>query len=342
MADTVLDDALADFDVQADRLEPAADQQDAPAPSTPMQQESHAASPAAASSHAPVLNGASSARNVNNLPSPKPFNPLPERRKPSKAAGKPGSFGPSAKGDDRRKPTGKSVPASQKQSIEAGVASSSISSSTQPPTRQPDSSDPASSAPVDKELAQGMAELMAALAKADGAGGAEQGPETGKHVPHEREMASTLAALAAAAPASGASGEPSGLENLGGPDGDAEGSFASLADTIMQQLLSKDVLYQPMKDIGSKYPTWLATHRESLPAGEVQRYEAQYRFIQQICALYEEEPNDFGKLFTLIQEMQACGQPPDEIVQDLAPGLAFGADGLPQLPTSATDKCTIS
>ena len=48
--------------------------------------------------------------------------------------------------------------------------------------------------------------------QADGAGGAEQGPETGKHVPHEREMASTLAALAAAAPASGASGEPSGCD----------------------------------------------------------------------------------------------------------------------------------
>ncbi len=40
-------------------------------------------------------------------------------------------------------------------------------------------------------------------------------------------------------------------------------------------------------------------------------------------------------------QMQACGQPPDEIVQDLAPGLAFGEDGLPQLPSSATDKCTI-
>ena len=34
--------------------------------------------------------------------------------------------------------------------------------------------------------------------------GAEQGPQTaGKHGPHEREMASTLAALAAAAPSSG-------------------------------------------------------------------------------------------------------------------------------------------
>ena len=43
--------------------------------------------------------------------------------------------------------------------------------------------------------------------------------------------------------------------------GDSDGSIASLADTIMQQLLSKDVLYQPMKDIGSKYPGWLAAHR---------------------------------------------------------------------------------
>ena len=45
--------------------------------------------------------------------------------------------------------------------------------------------------------------------------------------------------------------------------GDADGSFASLADTIMQQLLSKDVLYQPMKDIGAKYPGWLAAHRST-------------------------------------------------------------------------------
>lgn len=56
----------------------------------------------------------------------------------------------------------------------------------------------------------------------------------------------------------------------------------------------------------SRSDAW-TLRRESLPAGEVQRYEAQYRFIQQICALYEEEPNEFGKLFTLIQEVRlAC------------------------------------
>lgn len=50
-------------------------------------------------------------------------------------------------------------------------------------------------------------------------------------------------------------------EQMGTGEGDLDGSFASLADSIMQQLLSKDVLYQPMKDIGAKYPAWLATRR---------------------------------------------------------------------------------
>ena len=50
-------------------------------------------------------------------------------------------------------------------------------------------------------------------------------------------------------------------EQMGTGEGDLDGSFASLADSIMQQLLSKDVLYQPMKDIGAKYPAWLAMRR---------------------------------------------------------------------------------
>ena len=37
--------------------------------------------------------------------------------------------------------------------------------------------------------------------------------------------------------------------------------FGGLADTLMRQLLAKDVLYQPMKDIGERYPEWLAAHR---------------------------------------------------------------------------------
>ncbi|CAL8471380.1 g10922 [Coccomyxa elongata] len=199
---------------------------------------------------------------------------------------------------------------------------------------------------VDADLARGVAQLMADLAKA----GPSAGDDTGKASPHEREIASTLAALAAAVPVSNRGAEEASSqssagqrpeEQMGTGEGDLDGSFASLADSIMQQLLSKDVLYQPMKDIGAKYPAWLAARRNTLPPEELKRYEAQYKYIRQICALYEDDPNNFSQLFALIQEMQACGQPPEEIVQDLAPGLAFGEDGLPQLPASATDKCTI-
>ena len=51
-------------------------------------------------------------------------------------------------------------------------------------------------------------------------------------------------------------------EALGGlTGGGEEGGLGSLAETIMQQLLSKDVLYTPMKEIGARYPAWLAAHQ---------------------------------------------------------------------------------
>ena len=49
----------------------------------------------------------------------------------------------------------------------------------------------------------------------------------------------------------------------GGQDGPPE-DMSGLVDGIMHQLLAKDVLYQPIQDIGAKYPEWLETHRYSL------------------------------------------------------------------------------
>ena len=49
-------------------------------------------------------------------------------------------------------------------------------------------------------------------------------------------------------------------EHLGGTDGGLKG----MADTLMRQLLAKEILYQPMKDIGERYPEWLEAHRSAL------------------------------------------------------------------------------
>ena len=97
----------------------------------------------------------------------------------------------------------------------------------------------------------------------------------------------------------------------------------------MRQLLSKDVMYDPMKQITAKFPEWLAEHEDSLPEEDYERYGRMYQYFQKIVSVYESEPNNHQRLMELMQDMQECGQPPAEIVKELAPGLEFGPDGMP-------------
>lgn len=76
---------------------------------------------------------------------------------------------------------------------------------------------------------------------------------------------------------------------------------------------------QWQQSIKAVHDSRLPAHRESLPAEELQRYEAQYKYIRQICALYEDDPGNFGKLFSLIQEVRAARFPcPQELTSCLA------------------------
>jgi peroxin-19 len=100
---------------------------------------------------------------------------------------------------------------------------------------------------------------------------------------------------------------PGGVESGSGAPLSTSGTefpgMASLVDTIMHQLLSKDVLYQPMKDIGDKYPEWLAANKPSLDPGKYKQYEEQYEYIQKICTMYETEPENYSTLMDLLQEV---------------------------------------
>jgi hypothetical protein len=48
-------------------------------------------------------------------------------------------------------------------------------------------------------------------------------------------------------------------------------------------------------------------------------------------ATYEADPGNFPRLMELMQDLQAYGQPPRELLHALAPGLELSADGLPLL-----------
>ena len=108
--------------------------------------------------------------------------------------------------------------------------------------------------------------------------------------------------------------------------------FASVVDGMMHQLLSKDVMYEPMKQVCDKFPEWLADNEDKLPKEEYERYGQQYQFFQRILAVYDSEPDNFARLMELFQDMQDLGQPPADIIKELAPGLKFGPDGMPMLP----------
>lgn len=188
---------------------------------------------------------------------------------------------------------------------------------------------------IPEDLATGIGQLLEQLAVA--------GDE-----PQRVDLAATLTQLASHHPPLSTQqqeGTPGDILNQLFGNGFSENAgttpeMSSLLDTIMQQLLSKEVLYQPMTDIAGKYPSWLRENEERLEKGDADRYRRQYSHILSIIEVYETDPENYGRLVQVLQEMQACGQPPQDIVDDLAPGMKFGEDGgLGDLPAELGDCC---
>ena len=104
-------------------------------------------------------------------------------------------------------------------------------------------------------------------------------------------------------------------------DLDQNPEFQNVMENMMQQLMSKDVLYEPMQEIRSKYPEWLRENEDKLPPEELLKYQKQFDYVSQICQCYEREPSNFPKIIELMQAMQECGQPPEAIVSQLSSSL---------------------
>ncbi|CUM67466.1 uncharacterized protein PRCAT00005162001 [Priceomyces carsonii] len=123
----------------------------------------------------------------------------------------------------------------------------------------------------------------------------------------------------------------SGLGGSGGGDMD----MSKLLVDMLEQLSSKEVLYEPMKDLSSKFPDYLEEKKETLSADQHDNYKKQYEISKQIVAIFEEpEYNDDDSkkretVNSLLEELQELGQPPTELVGDAGdfPGLG-GLGGL--------------
>ncbi|KIK26304.1 hypothetical protein PISMIDRAFT_637136, partial [Pisolithus microcarpus 441] len=125
-----------------------------------------------------------------------------------------------------------------------------------------------------------------------------------------------------------------GLETMEPKDGD---ELTGVLEAMMGQLMSKEVLYEPLKELDEKFPSYLASH-PALPTEDKERYEKQRSSITRLLAIFEEKNyNDEDaktreKIAEVMGELQSYGSPPEEIMGPLPPGIAMGADGLPELP----------
>ncbi|MBW0499306.1 hypothetical protein O181_039021 [Austropuccinia psidii MF-1] len=120
-----------------------------------------------------------------------------------------------------------------------------------------------------------------------------------------------------------------------------EGQLQSMLQSFMEELMSKEIMYEPLKDMNRLYPAWIAANQSKLSQEDIQRYQTQSEIVNEVVQKFEHpawaaEEKAGGEKFAarhkeivdLLTKMQDCGPPPKEILGDLPPGL-LGENGLP-------------
>lgn len=138
--------------------------------------------------------------------------------------------------------------------------------------------------------------------------------------------------------------------------GDGAEENDAFIESFVTELLSQDVLYEPLKDLYEKYPNYLEKNRFILDAEKFKQYEAQAGYLKQLITLWDKGEAPEGKkwkhekelflevsasldgkspslesfnegltssesstknrdlAWCLLQRIEACGQPPEEIL----------------------------
>uniref|UniRef100_A0A1B6E8B1 Peroxin-19 n=2 Tax=Clastoptera arizonana TaxID=38151 RepID=A0A1B6E8B1_9HEMI len=144
------------------------------------------------------------------------------------------------------------------------------------------------------------------------------------------------------------------FENLGLNATDAVGQPPEVFpffQQIIQTFLSKEVLYPSMKELLDKYPAWLEENKEKISQEDLTRFKKQQKIMTKVCNEFEQESETdseevterrFKKIVELMTKMQACGQPPQELMGNMT--MSVDSNGMPNLPPGieSPEQCVIS
>lgn len=118
-------------------------------------------------------------------------------------------------------------------------------------------------------------------------------------------------------------------------------AFLPFMQSMVQSLLSPEILLPSLSEISDLYPAWLEENGSKLPASDKERYEKQLVLMKEVISeLKKEKPTDttdirqvrFNIVLEKMQKMQDLGQPPDDL---LAQCQKSGQSGLPGLDSSS-------
>ena len=114
----------------------------------------------------------------------------------------------------------------------------------------------------------------------------------------------------------------------GGADGNLD--MLKLLVDMLEQLLLKEVLYEPIKDLNSKFPEYLEENKSTLAEDKHSTYVKQYNLTTEILAIFEapnytdDDKQKRSEVNTLLEKLQELGQPPLELVGDALDFPGFG------------------
>ncbi|MCJ1469336.1 Peroxisome chaperone and import receptor [Pseudocyphellaria aurata] len=110
-----------------------------------------------------------------------------------------------------------------------------------------------------------------------------------------------------------------------GADGAAnEEDFSKMLLGMMEQLTNKDILFEPMQELHEKLPKWIDRNKNSIKPEDLKRYLEQQRVVGEIVGKFNEKgysdsnPADREYIVERMQQMQAAGSPPADLVGDLS------------------------
>lgn len=100
--------------------------------------------------------------------------------------------------------------------------------------------------------------------------------------------------------------------NFPSMDGD-QGDFNSMLMGMMEQLVNKDILYEPMKELHDHFPEWLEKNKDSTSKEDLERYKTQQSVVKDIIERFEkkdfDDDNKEDREYIVDKMQQVCCTP---------------------------------